>query len=327
MEKVREPVFVLEYGHKDITAHISPYVMSVTYTDKEHGESDEIDVQIEDREHLWKSSWYPTKGDLLTLRIGYKGERLLPCGDFEVDEVETSGPPDVINIKALATPITAALRQDNTIAYEQMSLAQIAEAVAKKHNLTLVGAPSDVKVKRITQHKERDLAFLKRLAGDYGYAFKVTSGRLVFFEKAKLEAAPSVYTIDRKDALTWSLKDKTAEVYKAATAAYHDPESKQLITHTEQAPGSVAKGDTLKVNERCESKQQAIEKTKAALAAKNGAQTEGSVAVTGTPLLVAGSNVVLSGFYKFNGTYHITSSAHSIDRGSGYRTSLEVKRV
>jgi len=45
---------------------ISPYITSVSYTDNEHGQSDEIELQIEDSEHRWKSSWYPTKGDLLT---------------------------------------------------------------------------------------------------------------------------------------------------------------------------------------------------------------------------------------------------------------------
>ena len=53
--------------------------------------------------------------------------------------------------------------------------------IAKKHNLTLVGEIDDIRVERITQNKERDLTFLKTLAEQYGYIFKITDNQLVFY--------------------------------------------------------------------------------------------------------------------------------------------------
>lgn len=325
MEKVRKPVFFIEYEQKDITAYISPFVLSVTYTDHEHGKSDEIDIQIEDA-HLWKSSWYPAKGDILTLKIGYEGEPLLPCGSFEIDELEFNGPPDTLNLRGIGTNITKALRQKNTQSYENMTLKQIAQQIAEKHGFTLVGEVKDIRIKRITQKEERDLSFLKRIAEDYGYVFKIVDNRLVFYEVAALESANTVYMIDRKDMISYTLRDKTHELYKACTVSYFDPKTKQLYTHTEQAEG-IVKGDILKLTERCENKQQAIEKAKAALARKNGLQTEGTITVIGTPKLVAGSNIEIIGFYSLNGKYHIQTSRHIIDRFGGYRTEIEVKRV
>lgn len=324
--KVRRPVFFIEYEQKDITTYITPFVISVTYTDYEHGKSDEIEIQLEDRDHLWKSSWYPRKGDTLTLRIGYEGEPLLPCGSFEIDEIELSAPPDVVSLKGLGTNIKKALRQENTVAYENKTLKQIAEEIAQKHGFELVGEIKEIKVKRITQKQERDLAFLKRLAEDYGYVFKITDNKLVFYEIEKLEKAQVVFVIDRKDMISFSLRDKTHELYKACEVSYHDPKGKKLLTHTTQADG-VVKGDVLKLNERCENKEQAMAKAQAALHRKNSLQTEGTITVTGNPKLVAGSNIEVTGLYVLNGKYQIVSSRHTIDRSAGYKTELEVRKI
>ncbi|MDI1471934.1 putative bacteriophage regulatory protein [Thermodesulfovibrio sp. N1] len=326
MEKVRKPLFFIEYEKKDITAYITPYALSVTYTDYVHGKSDEIEIQLEDREHLWKSSWYPQKGDLITLKIGYEGEKLLPCGSFEIDEIELSAPPDVVSLKGLATNIKKALRQANTKAYENKTLKQIAEEIAKKHGYELVGEIKDIKIKRITQKQERDIAFLKRLAEDYGYVFKITDGKLVFYEIEALESQSVVYIIDRKDMISFSFRDKTYELYKACEVQYHDPKTKKVITHTVNADG-VTKGDTLKINERVENKEQAIAKAKAHLKAKNKMQTEGNIVIIGNPKLVAGSNIEITGLYILNGKYHIESAKHTISRMDGYKTELEVRRV
>lgn len=156
-----KPVFKIEYENKDITASIAPSVLSVTYSDFEHGQSDEVEIQLEDQDHLWKSSWYPTKGDTLKLNIGYTGKKLLNCGSFEIDEMEFSAPPDVVNLKALAANIKKALRQNNSVAYENKTLFQIAQEIANKHSLKLVGNVKDIKIKRITQNNNQRLQYQK----------------------------------------------------------------------------------------------------------------------------------------------------------------------
>jgi phage protein D len=328
MEQVRTPVYRVTYEGKDITIPLSPYVVSVTYTDHEHGKSDEIQIRIEDRDARWKAGWYPAKGDTIVLAIGYEGEPMLPCGSFEVDEIEASGPPDTIDLKGLATPITKALRQRNTTAYEQKTLREIAAGIASKHGLEVVGQVADIRVKRITQKQERDLAFLKRLAEEYGYVFKVADGKLVFYEAAALESTAVVATIARTEMSSYVLRDTTREAYRACTVSYHDPKGKRLLSYTAEAGAEdVAKGDSLKISARCESTAQAMTKAKAALAKANGTRTEGSVTVEGSPKLAAGSNIRVSGLGKLDGTYHITTSTHTIDRAGGYRTDLEVKRV
>ena len=134
-----QPTFKLEYNKKDITKDISDYVLNINYTDVEHGQSDEVEIIFEDSQKLWQDAWIPSKGDNIRLYIGYVGEKLLNCGVFEIDEIEFSTPPDILIVKAIATGITKSLRQNNSVAYENKNLKQIANEIAKKHNLTLVG--------------------------------------------------------------------------------------------------------------------------------------------------------------------------------------------
>ena len=318
-----KPIFKIEYNQKDITTDVSNQVLNIEYTDFEHGQSDEITITFEDTQKLWQGSWIPSKGDSLRVFIGYEGEKLLNCGVFEIDEIEFATPPDVLTVKALATGITKALRQNNSVAYENKTLKQIASEIAQKHSLTLVGEIEDVRVERITQNQERDLTFLKKLAEQYGYIFKIAEGNLVFYKTEKLTGADAAKILYRTDLSRISLTEKTSKNYKSVTVSYHNPKTGKKITATAKNENCV-KGDTLKINERCENKQQALLKAKAALAKGNNT-IEGSIDLVGNPNLIAGLNVELKDLGYFSGKYHITQTRHFIDRTSGYGTSLEVK--
>ena len=318
-----KPIFKIEYNQKDITKDVSNQVLNIEYTDYEHGQSDEITITFDDTQKLWQSSWIPSKGDSIRVFIGYEGEKLLNCGVFEIDEIEFATPPDILTVKALATGITKALRQNNSVAYENKTLKQIASEIAQKHSLTLVGEIEEVRVERITQNQERDLTFLKKLAEQYGYIFKIAEGNLVFYKTEKLTGANAAKILYRTDLTRITLSEKTSKNYKAVTVSYHNPKTGKKITATAKNEKCV-KGDTLKITERCENKQQALLKAKAALAKGNNT-IEGSIDLVGTPNLIAGLNIELKDLGYFSGKYHITQTRHFIDRTSGYGTSLEVK--
>lgn len=291
-----KPIFKIEYNQKDITKDVSNQVLNIEYTDFEHGQSDEITITFEDTQKLWQSSWIPSKGDSLRVFIGYEGEKLLNCGIFEIDEIEFATPPDILTVKAIATGITKALRQNNSIVYENKTLKQIASEIAQKHSLTLVGEIEDVRVERLTQNQERDLTFLKKLAEQYGYIFKIVEGNLVFYKTEKLTGAEAAKILYRTDLSRITLTEKTSKNYKSVTVSYHNPKTGKKITATAKNENCV-KGDTLKINERCENKQQALLKAKAALAKGNNT-IEGSIDLVGNPNLVAGLNVELKDLYN-----------------------------
>ncbi len=324
---VPQPQFRLTYDKKDVTAELAPYILQITYTDVLEGESDELEVNIEDKDHRWKNGWFPGKGDKLKLEIGYYGEPLANMGGFEIDEIEFNGTPDTITIRALAAGVKEALRTDNTVAYEDMTLEEIAKAIAKKHGYKLTGKVAESKrtrkAKRVTQQKEKDLAFLKRLGEAEGVIFSVKDGQLVWHDRDTLDAAKSITVINRADMLRFTFRTKTATTYKACEVSYHDPKTKALITHTFKAP-DVVSGDVLKLNQRCESKEEAVIKAAAALRNSNGKQVEGNITLYGNQKLRAGCNIEVKGLGLLDGGYQILKARHSMERGRGYTTEIEL---
>lgn len=323
---MQKTTFKIKYESKDITRAINPYVLSIDYTDNEHGQSDEIVIQLENSDKLWQGNWYPSKGDVLSLEIGYEGEKLLNCGAFEIDEIEYSAPPDVITLKAVSTNIKKTLRENNSVAYENKTLKQIAQEIADKHDLELVGQIQEVKVQRITQNQERDLTFLKNLAEQYGYIFKIADNKLVFYETKKLKNATPNVILTKQDLTSISLREKTHEIYKACEISYHNPESKAKITVTVQDK-KFTFGDVLKISSRCENKEQAVLQAHAALDKKNSSKISGSISLPGSPNLVAGINLELKKTGNFSGKYHITQVKHRITKSSGYTTSGEIENA
>lgn len=320
---VSRPVWLIEYEGKDITAEIAPFVTNVTYTDRLEGESDEVEIVLDDREGRWKDRWYPEQGSRLTVRMGYDGRPLMPCGVFELDEIELAGPPDTVTLRGVAAGIKPALRTKKSRAFEGVTLRQIAERVARENGLRLAGVIDDIRLGRVTQNQEYDLAFLKRISDDYGQVFSVRGDTIIYHELAELQKTPPVLVIDRGQMTRWRMSDKTSRVYCAARVRYFDPKTKKVI-ETSVDNKAVKGGDSLIITERCENKAQAIKRARAALKKANIRQVEGEVAVIGDPRLVAGNNVELTGLGRLSGVYQIRVSRHLMDRSGGYRTEIEV---
>lgn len=317
------PIFELFYEKKNITEDVSPYVTSIEYTDVEHGESDELQISFEDSEKLWQDAWLPVKGDCLRAYIGYEAEKLLNCGIFEIDELEYSAPPDIVTVKGLATGIKKPLRQKNSVGYENKTLKQVAKEIADKHGYALVGEIADVRVDRITQHQERDLTFLTKLAEQYGYIFKIAENNLVFYDVKKLKGAKPLQIFYKSDLINISLKEKTSQKYKSVQVSYFDPKKKKTVKATARNE-DVKKGDTLKITVRCSDRKQAVLKAKAALGTA-ATKIEGDIEFVGNPYLIAGSNIEIKGIGHFSGKYHIKKARHVLDRSTGYKTYCEVE--
>lgn len=324
---VQTPHWELTISKADVRRAVMPYVREITYTDHVHGLSDDISIILDDTDGRWRTSWYPVKGDMADLRIGYEGEPLLPCGQFSIDQVVASGPPEEITIRALAAEPTAALRTANSRAYESITLEEIARRVADHHGYKLVGPVAQVEFERVTQDQERDLAFLKRMADQYGHAFTVRGDKLIFIDRHELAKQEPVAVIDLTDMLGHEILDQLVETYKACTVTYFDPATKQKKTFTAE-DGDVVSGDTLNIFERCEDDAQAMAKAEAALKEANTAEREGWVSLPGDPRLVAGNNVELTGLGQQSGLYQISQSQHRLVRtegeGGGYTTAIQV---
>ncbi len=326
---VRSPEWVLTYQGTNITADIAPMVLSITYTDYLSELSGEVELAVEDHDRRWQAAWFPSLGDQLNVAIGYRGEGLLPCGDFQVDQLELAGPPDTFTMRCLAAFVTPAMRTRNSVGFENQTLLGIAQTIGEKYGLAVISTSdvTDIEFDRVTQKHETDLGFLKRLAVEHDYDFTVRGSLLVFYSRASLAAVVPIRTVDRTNLKSFEFRNRSRRIYRGAQVTYQNPTTKSLIFQSAASSVPVATADVLKVISRCENGPQALLKAQAALDAHNMWIVEASLLLPGSIAMASGVTFELTGFGEFDGTYIVLAARHRLDRVHGYTTKLEVIRV
>ena len=343
---VPAPQARIVYEGKDISADISPYLVSVGYTDKLSGESDELELRLEDTDGRWRGDWYPGKGDSLAVSIGYAGQELVACGSFEIDEIELSFPPDEVSIRALATGITVSCRTRKSKGYEKTTLAGVVRVVCGRLGLTPAGEVADIPIDRVTQYHESDLAFLTRLAGEYGHTFKISGKKMIFQRRDGVLAAESVRTFKREDVSSCRFRDKLKDIPSKVKIKKQDAGKKGLKVYGKGSDDSLAvvgttaqaqkkrkkkeaktsSGDELRIVGRG-SQAQLEAKGNAALQDAELERCQAELSLFGDPSLRAGVSVTLGeDFGAPAGKYLVTCSRHEISR-SGYVTTLTLSRT
>lgn len=333
--------FKVLYNGKNISEDISLHLLGFSYTDNVSGEADSFEIKLEDVEGKWSNEWYPQKGAELTLSFGNANEPLITPNKFEIDEIKLSGEKesgDIVSIKALSAGINKQLHTKGSHAHENKTLSEIVHTYASKYGLTVVGPISDIRIGRVTQHREKDLTFLNRLADEYGYAFTVKGSKLIFTPLKSLEAINKVTSIDKTDCIDWEISDKGIGVFNQATVKSHNPNQNRTIKST-YTVDQVANKDnaeftflkegnnSLEVRTKTENEQQANAKSEAALHKSNSLQQTATVRVIGNVVLLAGQNIELTGFGRNSGVWHILKSKHEFDKSKSYETEMELKRV
>lgn len=301
-----------------------------SYRDVHHAAVDDISFKIADPRGLWRGSWGIDEGTEISATMGYVGGLQVPCGLYAVDEVEASGDDggDIAVFKCLSAFTSKGLRTERSEAYDDMSAADIVGRVAARHGLSVTGQIPDLRFERISQNKQSDLSFLTRLANDWGCYFSVKGAQLVFTTRESIERAEPVRVFDLDDGglLGWRVRKSTHKLYRRAVARYFHPIRKSTLTAEVEDP-RVVSGDTLKIDERCETLAHAERLCIARLARENDGLGTGSLTTVGDPLLLAGQVIALAGgFGRFAGTWLVSSARHHFG-SNGYTTQIQIKLV
>ncbi|BBB91059.1 MAG TPA: hypothetical protein PKA28_10855 [Methylomusa anaerophila] len=229
MPQARRSRVAIVYENKDITRDIAPYLKSFEYTDNAEDKSDEIQITLEDRDLLWCGDWYPQKGAKISAEIVVSEdgiEQKLPCGTFEIDEIESSGPPNTVTIKAVSVLFSSGIRHDKlNRPWENVTLSYIAQDIAKKAGLELFfDSEDDPNFDRVDQVNQGDLAFLQSLCQRTGHSLKVTGEKIVIFDQEKYEKQSAVLTLKKgqDNIKSYKFGSKNLSTYKSATVEYHD---------------------------------------------------------------------------------------------------------
>ena len=333
---MRRAEILITIKDKDVTADLEPFLLSLEYTDKSDDELDDLQIVLEDREHLFQGDWLPKPGDKIEANIytfswhSFGDSGCVECGDFEVDEVEfetsvDSG--DRITIKAVPAVVKSSLMaQKKTRAWAEVSLAEVISDIAGEAGLdTLYKAP-EIIYERIEQRNQDDLAFMQETCKDQGLRLALKKGQvIVYMGQTADQTEPLEFTRETADIQNIRFRKKMEGIYTECRVSYNDPKDSEEIDSQFQPEEPPSTGKVLTINKRVEHPAQAERLARAELRDKNSQEITGSFSGMGDTRYVAGTILELKGWGKFDNKYVIKEAKHSFSFDAGYTSDVELE--
>ncbi|NWK44890.1 phage late control D family protein [Ralstonia pickettii] len=219
------PAYRIKVGDKDITGRFQGRLIELTLTDNSGFEADQLDIELDDSDGKLD---LPEKGVRLSLSLGWEGAGLVDKGTYKVDELEHTGPPDRLVIRARSADMDGGLTTRREDSYAGKTVAEVVQAIALRNKFTwLVGKKlADQVIAHVDQTGESDANFLSRLAKEFDAIATVKNGTLLFIPAGEPTSGsglplPTVsITRASGDTHTFSVADR--ENYNGVKAHYQD---------------------------------------------------------------------------------------------------------
>ncbi len=183
-----EPDYSISVDGIDKTGGIKKRLMSLTLTDNRGFEADQLDIEFDDADGKVE---LPRRGAKIAVSLGWKGAALIDKGIFTVDEIEHSGAPDKLTVRARSADFRETLNIRRDQSYHKTTIGGIIKTVAERNKLapTLNKTMSDLTIDHIDQTNESDGNFITRLAKQYGAIAAVKNGNLLFIRQGQSKTA------------------------------------------------------------------------------------------------------------------------------------------
>ncbi len=209
------PDYQILVDGNDISPKFKTRLMSLRLTDNRGFEADTIEVQLDDADGQLAM---PPKGAKMQVHIGWKGSALVDKGSYTIDELEHSGPPDILTIRGKSADVRGSLLQTREQSYHEQKLADIIQTIAKRHNLTakITDNLQAELIEHIDQTNESDANFLTRLAEQFDAIATVKNGILLFIKAGSsqtvsgIDLSPMSITRQSGDSHHFSVADRDA---------------------------------------------------------------------------------------------------------------------
>lgn len=224
----RAPGYRLTIGGQLISPELDARLMRLRLTDRRGFEADQLDITLSDHDGRLE---LPRRGVELTLAIGWKNEGLVERGIFIVDEVEHSGAPDVLTIRARSADMRQQLPGKRSQDWHELTLGDIIEAIAGRNDLepAIGEALRGIYLDHIDQTDESDLHFLTRLAEQYDAIAAIKAGRMLFMPAGQGSTASgqaiAPVTLYRHQGDSHRYIETDREAFTGVRAYWHDPDA------------------------------------------------------------------------------------------------------
>ncbi|MBU2714271.1 contractile injection system protein, VgrG/Pvc8 family [Zooshikella harenae] len=316
-----QPTFSIHLGDTNLTPTINPLLISLELTDEAGWKSDSLTLTLVDDGLLA----IPKKGVKLSCALGYVETGLVPMGNYTVDEVLLSGPPNQLQIKARGADLKGPIRAPRSQSWHKVKLTDIVGSIAQRHGLNPKVADkfTNLIIQHIDQTEESDLHFLSRIANQYDAIAKPVGEHLLFVERnqGKMASGKPLETIhlSAKDITSYrgSLPERSG--YKRVIAKYHNSSTGQTESIT---VGQGEPARTLSIQYPTREAAQAA--THAAIKGAERSKASLEITLPGDPWLVAERPVNISGVrVGLDGKWLIKTARHRVS-GEGYEVSVRL---
>lgn len=223
----------------DLADRVNPRLVELTLTEKRGGEADELSVTLQNADGQLAM---PDPGKVIALALGWQQGDDVPVGlvdkgRYTVDEVEASGPPDRIAIRARSADLSGTYRQRRTKAWKDTTLGAVLSDIATRHGVTAQVHPdlSGKLIATLDQNGKSDMAFVKDLGSRYDALATWKDRRLIFMAVGSTTTASGapipMLTLTRRDGWAWSFTRAQRDENDGVEAQYHDPAAGRRKKH------------------------------------------------------------------------------------------------
>ncbi|WP_018694505.1 contractile injection system protein, VgrG/Pvc8 family [Algicola sagamiensis] len=318
-----KPTFQITANNQDITQAIKERLLRLRLLDNTGLQSDSLAIHLDNKDYAIQ---IPPTGAELKVAIGYEETSLVNKGTFIVDEVELTGPPDTLIIRAKAADMKQRFKSQQTKSHRQKTLKDITKQIATDHGLIpkVFNELGNIIVPGAEQTQESDLHFLTRLSKEFDAIAKPVNGYLVIAPKgqAKSQSGQPIAqtTIHKTDLIHYRMTQAERGKYKSVLAHWDNTQT------GERESVKVGQADPIKtLRKTYATPTEATLAATAELKALERGELHGSLTLIGNPKLVAEGVLNIEGVTGFvDGKYVVKRVEHEIN-GSGYRCRVDVE--
>lgn len=322
------PAWRVVMDGQDLTQRISPRLLSLTLTECRGQDADQLDLVIHDHDGAMA---LPRRGVELTVALGTRQRGLVHKGVFRVDEVEHSGAPDVISIRARSADFTQAMRLRRSRSWHEQTLGAIVSGIAGEHQLQAQIDPdlAPIEIKHLDQADESDVHLLSQLATRHDATMAIKDQTLLFLKigggKPLDMRSPVALTLQRSDGDQHRYVAADRESYSGVRAYWTDKagaKRKSVLAGDGESPK--------RMRETFDTEKVAMEHAQAEWKRlQRGEATLSYTLAIGRADVAPEQHVTMRGFKPEidETTWLLTKVTHTITGGAGFSTALEMETL
>ncbi len=207
---------------------ISPRLMNLDLTDNRGIEADQLSITLSDHDGQLT---IPPKGAVIRLWLGWSDTGLADKGSYTVDEIEHSGAPDILSIRARSADLRKGFKTKRERSWSNTTLGAVLGDIALGNGLTatiadtLAGLP----ILQLDQANESDANLISRIGEEFDAVVTVKAGCLLCLPagggKTASGAALPHITLTRADGDQHRYLEADRDSYDGVRAYFYDVNS------------------------------------------------------------------------------------------------------